>query len=149
MFNKWKERLEEVSVNGLSIPISSQMLERVFRLKAKEVQNLKAEITEDFVSLSGTVKVKKMMFEKDIPIKIVLKPLRIEKRTIIMELVKVKPMDIGLINQKLLNKPPFAEYRERTIRLDLDAWDAVRRIPFGQFKSFEMKKDAIVVKVWI
>ncbi|KZZ83636.1 MULTISPECIES: hypothetical protein [Bacillaceae] len=149
MFTKFKERLAGVSEHGLGIPITSQMLEKAIQMKAKDVQDVKVEIVGHLIILHGKITVTKMMMKKDIVFRATLKPISLEGRTILMELEDVKPLNISLINRIILNKPPFAEYRQKMIKLDLNAWEKIKNVPFGKLKSFEMKKDAILVKVWI
>ncbi|MBS2968466.1 hypothetical protein J9317_06795 [Metabacillus sp. KIGAM252] len=149
MFTKFKERLAVVSEHGLGVPITSQMLEKAIQMKAKDVQDVKVEIVGHLIILHGRITVTKMMMKKDIVFSVTLKPISLEGRTILMELEDVKPLNISLINRGILNKPPFAEYRQKMIKLDLNAWEKIKNVPFGKLKSFEMKKDAILVRVWI
>lgn len=146
MFNKFKNKLTDISTNGLSIPITATMLERLINLKSDE-QDIKVEITPEHLVLHGTTEVKKMMLKKNISFTIILKPFLLEKRTILFELVDMKPVDMNFINSKIFNRPPFLEYTNRTIKIDFNAWDNVKKIPVGNIKSYELVDGALNINI--
>jgi hypothetical protein len=146
MLNKFKEILTNLPTNGLQISISSSMLEQLIGMKSGK-QDVKVEITPEYLVLHGTTEVKKMMFKKNVSFKVTLKPLQLDKRTILFELVDMKPVDINFISSKLFNKPPFLEYTNRTIKIDFNAWDVVKKIPVGNIRSYEMIEGAINIKL--
>ncbi|WP_422122402.1 hypothetical protein DHX103_11385 [Planococcus sp. X10-3] len=146
MLNKFKEKLINISTNGLNISISSSMIEQLIEMKLGN-REVKVEITPEYIVLHGTTEVKKMMFKKNMPFRITLKPIHLDKRTIQFELIDMKPFDINFISSKIFNKPPFAEYTNRTIKMDFNAWDVVEKTPVGNIKSYEMVKGAINIKL--
>ena len=146
MFNKFKNKLTDISTNGLSIPITAAMLERLIKMKSDE-QNVKVEITPEYLIIHGTTEVKKMMLKKNVSFTITLKPVQLEKRTIVFELVEMKPVDMNFINSKIFNKPPFLEYTNRTIKIDFNAWDIVKKVPVGNIKSYEMIDGTLNIKL--
>lgn len=146
MLNKFKEQLTNISANGLQIPISTSMLEQLIRMKSGK-QDIKVEITPEYLVLHGTTEVKKMMIKKNVSFKVTLKPIRLDKRTIHFEIVEMKPVDIDFISSKIFNRPPFLEYTNRTIKVDLNVLDVVKKIPVGNIKSYEMVEGTININL--
>lgn len=146
MFNKFKNKLTRISTNGLSIPITAAMLERLIKMKSDD-KYIKVEITPEYLILHGTTEVKKMMVKKNVSFRITLKPVQLEKRTIVFELVEMKPVDMNFINSKIFNRPPFLEYTNRTIKIDFNAWDIVKKVPVGNIKSYEMIDGTLNIKL--
>ncbi|MGW6381697.1 hypothetical protein [Peribacillus butanolivorans] len=132
--------------NGLPITLTASMLERIIKMKSGE-QDVNVEITPKHIVLFGTTEVKKMMFKKNVPFRITLKPIHVEKRTISFELVEMKPIDRNFINQKIFNRPPFFEFENRMIKMDFNAWNIVKRIPVGTIKSYELAEGALKIKL--
>ncbi|KON67203.1 hypothetical protein AKG34_24915 [Peribacillus butanolivorans] len=132
--------------NGLPITLTASMLERFIKMKSGE-QDVKVEITPKHIVLFGTTEVKKMMFKKNVPFRITLKPVHVEKRTISFELVEMKPIDRNFINQKIFNRPPFFEFENRMIKMNFNAWNIVKRIPVGTIKSYELAEGALKIKL--
>ncbi len=146
MFNKFKNKLTDISTNGLPIQITAMMLERLIKMKSDE-QNVKVEITSEHLILHGTTEVKKMILKKNVSFTIILKPVQLEKRMIVFELVEIKPVDMNFINSKIFNRPPFLEYTNRTIKIDFNAWDIVKKVPVGNIKSYKMVDGIINIKL--
>lgn len=146
MLNKFKEKLTNISANGLQIPISSSMLEQLIRVKSGK-EDIKVEITPEYLVLHGATEVKKMMIKKNVSFKVTLKPIQLDKRTIHFEIVDMKPFDIDFISNKIFNRPPFMEYTNRTIKVDLNVLDIVKKIPVGNIKSYEMVEGAININL--
>ncbi|MCO0600204.1 hypothetical protein NGI46_22835 [Peribacillus butanolivorans] len=132
--------------NGLPITLTASMLERFIKMKPGE-QDVKVEITPKYIVLFGTTEVKKMMFKKNVPFRITLKPVHVEKRTISFELVEMRPIDRNFINQKIFNRPPFFEFENRMIKMNFNAWNIVKRIPVGTIKSYELAEGALKIKL--
>ncbi|MEK4538532.1 hypothetical protein NST21_24960 [Peribacillus sp. FSL K6-1552] len=132
--------------NGLPITLTASMLERIIKMKSGE-QDVKVEITPKHIVLFGTTEVKKMMFKKNVPFRITLKPVHVEKRTISFELVEMKPIDRNFINQKIFNRPPYFEFENRMIKMNFNAWNIVKRIPVGTIKSYELAEGALKIKL--
>lgn len=149
MFNKFKDKLSDISTNGLVIPISSSMLEHLIKMKLdkQDVKDVKVEITPEQLVLYGTTEVKKMMFKKNVSFSVSLKPIQFEKRVIVFELVDMKPVDMNFINSKIFNKPPFLEYTKRTVKIDFNVWDIVKKVPVGNIKSYEMVEGALNIRL--
>lgn len=142
----FKEKITDISTNGLKIPISSSMIERLIGLKLGN-QDVKVEITPVHLVLYGKTEVKKMMIKKNLSFRITLEPIQLESRTIQFKLVDMKPVNINFVSNKIFNKPPFIEYTEQTVKIDLNAWDAVKDISVGNIKSYEMVEGAINIKL--
>lgn len=146
MFNKFKEKLTDISTNGLPIKITAAMLEQLIKMKSDE-KDVKVEITSEHLVIHGTTEVKKLMIKKNVPFTVILKPIQLEKRTILFELADMKPVDMNFINNKIFNRPPFLEYTNRTIKIDANAWDIVKKVPVGNIKSYELLDGALSLKI--
>lgn len=146
MLNKLKEKLISASVNGFEIPISSANMEQLIGMKLGN-RDVRVEITSEYLVLHGITEVKKMMFKKNVPFQVTLKPMQLDKRTIQFELIDMKPFDINFVASKIFNKPPFTEYTNRTIKVDFNAWDIVKKIPVGNIKSYEMVEGVINIRL--
>ncbi|MBT2646276.1 hypothetical protein J7E52_05940 [Bacillus sp. ISL-34] len=132
--------------NGIPITVTEAMIERIIKMKSSG-QDIKVVITPKHIVISGTVEVKKMMFKKNVTFRITLIPVHVEKRKISFELVKMEPIDRGFINQRIFNRPPFFEFENRTIKMDVNAWNIVRKFPVGTIKSFELVEGALKMKL--
>lgn len=146
MLSKFKEKLIDVSANGFQIPISSDNIEQLLRMKL-ENRDVKVKITPEHLVLHGEAEVKKLMFKKNVSFSLTLKPTRVDGRIIQFEILEMKPVDLNFITHKILNKPPFVEYAKRTIKIDFNAWDAVKKIPVGNIKSYEMCEGVINIHI--
>lgn len=146
MFKKFKDKLTDIKTNGIPINISASMLERLIKMKSEE-KDIQVEITPEHLILSGTTEVKKLMIKKNIAFTIILKPVHLEKRTILFEMVEMKPIDMNFINSKIFNRPPFLEYTDRTIKIDFNEWEIVRKVPLGNIKSYEFVDGAMNLKI--
>jgi len=132
--------------NGIPITVTEAMIEKIIRMKSYG-RDIKVEITPKHIVLSGTTEVKKMMFKKNVAFRITLKPVSVEKRTIVFELVEMEPIDRNFINQRIFNRPPFFEFEKRTIKMNVNAWNIVRKIPVGTIKSYELVEGALKMKL--
>ncbi|MDW7616798.1 hypothetical protein SC499_19280 [Peribacillus simplex] len=132
--------------NGIPITVTEAMIEKILRLKSYG-QDIKVEITPKHIVLSGTTEVKKMMLKKNVAFRITLKPVHVEKRTISFELVEMEPIDRNFINRRIFNKPPFFEFENRTVKMNINAWNIVRKIPVGTIKSYELVEGALKMKI--
>lgn len=149
MFGKWKDKIMDISANGAAVPITNEMMESIIKMKADNIQAIEVEITEDTMTLQGKVEVKKQLLKKMVPFTIVLKPISLENRSLIFGLLSVKPVDLAMLNRKILNKPPFVTLNDREITMDLNAWEAVKKVPFGNIKSYEFQEGKIILKVGV
>lgn len=148
MFNDFKGKLADLSANGLPLTVTKGMLEYLIKKKSGE-HDIKVEITSNYLILHGTAEIKKMMIKKSIPFTITLKPIHFENRTILFQLVKMKPLNMGFINNRLFDKPPILEYANRIIKIDFDGLDIVRKVPLGNIKSYMFVDGAIKLKISI
>lgn len=146
MFDKFKDKINKAATEGLSIPITAKMIASLIEKKTGE-KDIDVHISPEYIVLRGTTEIKKMMLTKKVAFTITLKPIAIEKRTILFQLVQMKPFDIKFINNKLFNRPPFFEYHNRRIRIDFNAWDVVKKVPIGQIRSFELVEGAMNIKL--
>ncbi|RRN71235.1 hypothetical protein EI200_12360 [Peribacillus simplex] len=134
--------------NGIPITVTAAMIKRIIKMKSYD-QVIKVEITPKHIVLSGTTEVKKMMFKKNVAFRITLKPVHVEKRTISFELVEMEPIDRNFINHRIFNKPPFFEFENRTIKMNVNAWNILSKIPVGTIKSYELVEGALKMKLSI
>ena len=146
MFDKFKDKITKAATEGLSIPITAKMIASLIEKKTGE-KDIDVHISPEYIVLRGTTEIKKMMLTKKVAFTITLKPIAIEKRTILFQLVQMKPFDIKFINNKLFNRPPFFEYHNRRIRIDFNTWEVVKKVPIGQIRSFELVEGAMNIKL--
>lgn len=146
MLNDFREKFANIATNGVNVPLSSNVIEQLIRRKSG-TQDVTVEITKGYLRINGTTEVKKMMLKKNVSFSVKLKPIEMDKRTIKFEIIEMKPFNINFINSKIFNKPPFLEYTDRTIKVDFNVWDAVKKIPVGNIKSYEMIEGAINIKM--
>jgi len=146
MFNILKEKIKDVSTEGLTLKLTEAMIESLIKIKSGD-KDIKVEIESQYLKLHGTTVVKKMMIKKKISYRILLKPVQIQNRVLKFELVEMKPVDIDMINLKIFNYPPFSEYSNRVICIDLNAWDLVKKFPILKIKSYELVDGAINLKL--
>ncbi|MGE7603091.1 hypothetical protein ACQKL5_11355 [Peribacillus sp. NPDC097675] len=145
MFDKFKDKITKAATEGFAIPITSKMIAGLIEKKTGEI--IDVHITSEHITLQGTTEIKIMMLTKKVAFTIILKPVQIDKRTILFQLVQMKPFDIKFINNKLFNKPPFFEYHKRRIKIDFNSWDVVKKVPVGQIRSFELVEGALNIKL--
>lgn len=148
MFDKLAGKLQDIASNGLPVKITENMMELAMKQQEK-VTDAKVKIADGEIIISGKTEVKKVFVKKDVAFEAVLRPIELKGRKIECELVKVKPLDLNAVNNKLLNKPPFVAYSERTVSLDLEAWEVVKKVPVGKLKDFSVDKGAITVVLGI
>ena len=142
MFDKLRNKWKEIGRDGVTIPIKPVMLEQLIK-RQPELKDIKVEISSENLVIRGTTEMKKGLIRKNIAFEVALKPIHMEKRIILFELIRVKPVDINMINSRLFHKPPFAQYSERTVKIDFNSWDIVKKVPVGHIKSYEMTNGAI------
>ena len=146
MFDKFKDIINKATTEGVSIPITAKMMASLIEKKSGE-EDIDVHISPEYIVLRGTTEVKRMMLKKKVAFTVTLKPVQIEKRTILFQLVGMKPVNVNFINHKLFNRPPFFEYHNRMIKIDFNAWDMVKKVPVGQIKSFELVEGAMNIKL--
>ncbi|MFJ7745372.1 hypothetical protein [Peribacillus sp. NPDC097295] len=146
MFDKFKDKITKAATEGFSIPITSKMIAGLIEKKTGE-KDIDVHITPEHIVLRGTTEIKKLMLTKKVAFTITLKPVQSDKRTILFQLVHMKPFDIKFINNKLFNRPPFFEYHNRRIKIDFNSWDVVKKVPVGQIRSFELVEGALNIKL--
>lgn len=145
LFNQLKTMAEKASV---PLPITAEMLKRVIALSNNEVFGLEAHIEQDWIKIKGKFE-KKMLVTVNVPFEITLKPKSYEERTVTFEIVEISPLDIGWMNEKIFNNPPYCSYVDRSVKMDFNAWDIVRKVPVGKIKRLEIKDDKLYVSLGI
>ena len=144
MLNKFRDKLKDMSKNGVTIPIKPVMLEQLMK-RQSDIKNIKVEITSERLIISGTTGVADRTGRSHISFETALKPVHIEKRVIVFEVSHVHPADLKLTDINIFNKPPFAQSSTYTVKVDLNSWDIVKKVPVGKIKHYEMSNGAIHV----
>ena len=135
MLDKLKKKITEISKDGVTIPIKPKMLEQLIKNQSDQ-KDVKVEIASSYLVISGTN-------ETNIPYKVTLKPIHIEKRVIVFETESKEPAGMDMADLKVFNSPPFSEPTRSTVKMDFDSWDIVKKIPVGKIKSYEMTDGTI------
>ena len=145
MLNKFRDKLKDMSKNGVSIPIKPMMLEQLMKRQA-DIKDIKVEITPEHLVIRGTTGAEEGTGRKNnISFEASLKPVHMEKRVIVFEVSHVHPEDLKLTDINIFNKPPFAQSSTHTVKVDFNSWDIVSKIPVGKIKHYEMTNGAIQV----
>lgn len=138
--NKIKEE------KGVAVPISESKINELIK-KTEKVKDTAVKISNGFLVVTGKVEVEKTFIKKDISFEIILEPVRIEKRELLFQLKEFKPMNFNFINKILFNKPPYLTYKDSYIKIDFNCWDIVKKIPFGNIKSYQLTDGKITLTI--
>ena len=131
---------------AITVPISASIFNTLIeKYPIEAINNASVAIQDGLLVVSGTTSVKKLGFKKELDFTISLKPVSANNRTLELELVSLKPLDFNKINQKLLQRPPVITYNNRLLSIDLNAIDAVKKVPFGQIKNFTVEESELLV----
>jgi|GEM_PF-5951248 len=144
MLNKFRDKLKDMSKNGVTIPIKPMMLEQLMKRQA-DIKEIKVEITPEHLIIRGTTGEGDRTGRNPISFEAALKPVHMEKRVIVFEVSQVKPADLKLTDINIFNKPPFSQSSTHTVKIDFNSWDIVSKIPVGKIKHYEMTNGAIQV----
>ena len=144
MLNKFRDKLKDMSKNGVTIPIKPMMLEKLMK-RQEDLKELKVEITSEHLIIRGNTGAEDRTGGNPISFEAALKPVHMEKRVIVFEVSQVKPADLKLTDINIFNQPPFAQSSTRTVKIDFNSWDIVSKIPVGKIKHYEMTNGAIQV----
>ncbi|MBM7690743.1 hypothetical protein JOC77_000146 [Peribacillus deserti] len=130
---------------GINIPITADILKFMIQNKQphESIHKMDVEFYESFLRFSG--KAKKFLME--IKFEIDLQPLKAEKRVLFFEVKEMKPLNQDWIKSRIFNRPPLLSYIEGNMILDLNQLEAVRKVPLGSIKHFELKDDKLWVKL--
>ena len=142
MLNKFRDKLKDMSKNGVTIPIKPMMLEQLMKRQA-DIKDIKVEITSEHLIIRGTTGAEDGTGKSNISFEAALKPVHMEKRVIVFEVSSVKPADLKLTDINIFNKPPFAQSSIHTVKVDFNSWDIVKKVPVGKIKHYEMANGAI------
>ncbi|UAL47107.1 hypothetical protein K7887_19995 [Sutcliffiella horikoshii] len=134
--------------NGIPVPITAFMLQEVLRQNDK-LQEIAVEITDGVIIVTGKAEANLKVAKKDVSFSITLQPVRMEGRELIFKIVKLKPLNLGILNKRIFDKPPHLSYKSGHITIDFNSWDLVRIIPVGKLKSYKLEEGKIVVMVGV
>lgn len=135
MLDKLKMKFNQLSKNGVTVPIKPMMLEQLIKRQSGQ-KNIKVEITTGHLIIRGTT-------DTNVSFMVTLIPVHIEKRVIIFEIESVNPVNLKMVDIKIFNSPPFSGYSNHTVNMDFNSWDIVKKIPVGKIKSYEMEEGTI------
>jgi hypothetical protein len=146
-----KQGINDLSVDRVkdafskrSVPISipaewiKEMLEQGPLNGVKEVA---VDFKEDYLEVSG--KAKKWMMTITFVIK--LKPAGAEQRNLYLTVLDIFPVNSEWINKKVFSREPLVSYHEKKVELQLNEFEAVRKVPLGQINSWSISEG----KLWV
>ena len=134
MLNKFKQKLSDMSKNGVTIPVKPIMLEQLIK-RQTEQKDIKVEITSTNLIIRGTA--------GDMSYEIKLKPAQMEKRMIVFDIESIQPVDVNRDDIIIFRNPPFSGYTKETVNMDFNSWDIVKKVPVGKIKTYEMNHGVI------
>ena len=140
MLNKFKQKLSDMSKNGVTIPVKPIMLEQLIK-RQTEQKDIKVEITSTNLIIRGTA--------GDMSYEIKLKPAQMEKRMIVFDIESIQPVDVNRDDIIIFRNPPFSGYTKETVNMDFNSWDIVKKVPVGKIKTYEMNDGAINLTISI
>ena len=138
MLDKFKQKINEMSKNGVTIPIKPKMLEQLIKRQSGQ-KDIKVEITSGHLIIRGAT-------EQNASYKVTLKPVQMEKRMIGFEIESIEPTSMNMVDVKIFNNPPFSGLTNQTVKMDFNSWDIVKKVPVGKIKSYEMNDGTIYLK---
>jgi hypothetical protein len=128
----------------IPIPISASMIQQLLEKKSIDgVNELSVEIIEDYLQIRG--KVKRMLIT--VSFSIMLKPFRSLGRILHFEVVKFTPLGSDFVKKKVLLAPPILTYNDGLASIDLNAFEAIKKIPVGAIHKFEIRGKSIWVYI--
>ncbi|MFC7371090.1 hypothetical protein ACFQPF_05325 [Fictibacillus iocasae] len=143
MLNKWKNALLTKEV---TIPVSNEMLSFI-KPKVEGISNAKVSIDQVLI-LTGTYTVEKLFIKKDISFQIRLKPKSSEGRMVLFDIDSIKPFNLDIINDYVMNNK-YMTYSKNVLSVDLNAIDAVRKVPVGQIRDVQIVNDRLMITMGI
>ncbi|TYS69792.1 hypothetical protein FZC76_06065 [Sutcliffiella horikoshii] len=139
---------DKIKSGVIPVPITAYMLQEVLRRNEK-LQEVAVEITEDEIIVTGRAEADLKVTKKDLSFSITLEPVQMEGREIIFKIVKLKPLNLSILNKRIFDKPPHLTYKSGHIRIDFNGWELVRKIPIGKIKSYKVGDGKIIVMVGV
>lgn len=139
------ERLKQKAMQlSLPIPITAAMIQQVItKYPVEGVTQLQVTLKEGHFVVTGTAR--KLAVNVDFTI--VLQPVRAEGRQLFFQVVNFKPLSFEMVKKKALHHPPMLNYANDEISLDLNTFEGVRKVPFGEIRDIAIKDDAAWVKI--
>jgi hypothetical protein len=135
---------QTVSELGIPVPITEGMIKKALeRAELDDISNLVVYFVDDTLVIEG--KTKKLAMS--ISFSFVLRPQKSLERQLFLDIMEMKPLNIGWINKKIFTQPPYVTCEGSTICLDLDGFDVIKKIPVGTIQSFQIENDKLWVKI--
>lgn len=153
MFEQLKEGLVRATEEeAISIKIDISIKAEAFNALLDQypidnVSKLGVVIKKGFLFISGVTTIKKLGVGLKIPFKVKLKPIHAENRILHLQLISLMPVDFPQINKMIFKRPPIFTYNDRYISVNLNAFDMISQIPFGQVKSLSAVDDQIDIVI--
>ena len=136
MLNRLKQKFNEVSKNGVTVPIKPIMLEQLIKRQSGQ-NDIKVDITRNHLVIRGEA------YENNASFAVNLKPIHMEKRVIIFEIESLTPAGMRVDDIKIFSCLPFSGFTNHTVKMDFNSWDIVKKVPVGKIKSYEMMEGTI------
>lgn len=142
-FEKAKATIKNTTI---PVPISTEMFKKMLEhVNLKDIKQIDVFYDEETIILKG--KCKKMLLW--IPFHIVLRPFKSFGRVIYFTVEKLSPLNTEWLKKKIFHFPPYMKYEEPNIEIDFNGFEAVKRVPVGTIRSFEIKNQRLVVNIGI
>ncbi|MDT0160657.1 hypothetical protein [Bacillus sp. AG4(2022)] len=131
---------------NISIPITSGMFSWMLESQTEKIEseglyNIEVVFRDNHIRITGTAK--KLLLK--IPFSIVLTPSSAEKRIIKFDTGSMTPLNHDWIKKKIFNNPPYVNFENDLLHINLNGFEKVRAIPVGQILDFKIEDD----KMWV
>lgn len=131
---------------SIPIPLSSKMIQTaIVQAQVEDVQKIRVRIREGHLHISGEAR--KWMLK--LPFSLTLRPSHAHGRTIAFFIQEMNPILNEKFNQHLFNRPPYLQYENQQIFLDLNQIEAIRKIRKGSVKQMEIRGETLWIKIGV
>jgi hypothetical protein len=133
---------------AVPIPITQQMIHELIK-KNDKVKDTTLVITKDGITITGKTEVEKFFVKKEVSFMIKLLPIKMENRELHFKIEDFKPINLNFVNKKIFINPPYLSFDGKLIKIDVNSWKVVKRIPFGNIKNYELIDGKIILSIGI
>jgi hypothetical protein len=71
-----------------------------------------------------------------------------ENREFLFKIDEFKPLNLNILNEKSLITP-YLSYDGMLIKIDVNSWEKVKKIPFGNIKKYELSDGKKILSVGV
>lgn len=133
---------------SIPIPITSGMFSWMLetqteKIEAEGLYEVEVLFRDNYIQVSGIAK--KLLLK--IPFSIELIPSSAEQRIIKFDIRSITPLNHDWIKKKIFNKPPYVNFENDLLHINLNGYEKVRAIPVGQIVDFKIEDDKMWVRI--